>query len=56
MSLSPIVVARGENERGTATFLQPPRNFLEWIFSEVAYLERHLNQDPARLFEQVVIS
>jgi hypothetical protein len=30
---SPIVVARGENEWGIATFLEPPRNFLEWIFT-----------------------
>src|SRR5438045_3720375 len=54
MLLSPIVVAQEENERGTATFLKQPRNFLEWIFSEVAYSERRLRIRAGTDFERAV--
>jgi hypothetical protein len=33
---SAFVVALGENEWGTATFLKPRRKLFEWIFSKIA--------------------
>src|SRR5882757_4188496 len=52
MALSPIVVARGENDWAIATFRKLPWNFLEWMFSQVACSERCSDEQPLLALEE----